>query len=528
MFNLFFLVSLLFTGVLKESFRIADAEQKHHQVYVRAAMASDGRFAIAWIDSLKLPVGYDLNLFIRFFDKDGKPLTDPYKISKLEDTNWIYHPFLDMDNEGNTVLVWGNNPSPSVHSNGFIRSQSFNPLGTPSGPARTLLDYTLGPYSIMSIDLANNGEFVLPFEDTKGETYGIWFQRFELDGTPKDSAVLAFDGDSFPLTDSTDMIILNYHSISLNDSGDVVVTVTETHLGSGIYDHMPRYQVFNRDDESILPWNPTGYRVNDSIAFARSGRAEPQWFDNDRFAVFWLDWAAVPAPAIPLLSRVFSSRGAVAHPICLLDWVDPRYATSSDAAGRFSIGISPDDRFAFTYDRAYKKSWNQFFHRATGFLGEIKNNEPSRTTATFEYDFPLGSDTATTGARAVVFPAVAASDDRILWVYSRFNSDTIFEAWATVTDWNMVGIAEHTETRDLSPLSVTSIGSTITLSYSNCPNGFSASVYDATGRRVDELRSSQTHGTIQWGGGRGCYWPGVYFIVPQVEKASPSKVVLVR
>jgi hypothetical protein len=77
----------------------------------------------------------------------------------------------------------------------------------------------------------------------------------------------------------------------------------------------------------------------------------------------------------------------------------------------------------------------------------------------------------------------------------------------------------------------TSIGSTVTLYYSNCPNGFSASVYDASGRRIDELQSSQSQGTIEWGGGHGCYGcygPGVYFIVPKGEKAKPSKVVLIR
>ena len=75
------------------------------------------------------------------------------------------------------------------------------------------------------------------------------------------------------------------------------------------------------------------------------------------------------------------------------------------------------------------------------------------------------------------------------------------------------------------------IGSEITLRYSNCPNGFAASVFDASGRKVAELHSSQTQGTIQWGGGgggRGCYGAGVYFIVADKGSRQVSKVVLVK
>ena len=79
-----------------------------------------------------------------------------------------------------------------------------------------------------------------------------------------------------------------------------------------------------------------------------------------------------------------------------------------------------------------------------------------------------------------------------------------------------------------------SLGREVTLRYSNFPHGFHACIYDASGRRVDELHSSQTHGTIQWGGGRGCYGcygcygPGVYFIVADRGSRQVEKVVLVK
>ncbi len=70
-----------------------------------------------------------------------------------------------------------------------------------------------------------------------------------------------------------------------------------------------------------------------------------------------------------------------------------------------------------------------------------------------------------------------------------------------------------------------SIGSTITLRYSNCADGFRASVYDASGREIDEIESSSTSGTLEWG---ECYGPGMYFILAEGSNRSPTKVVLVR
>lgn len=72
---------------------------------------------------------------------------------------------------------------------------------------------------------------------------------------------------------------------------------------------------------------------------------------------------------------------------------------------------------------------------------------------------------------------------------------------------------------------VTSVGSQIVLQYSDCPEGFHASVFDATGRKVDVLQSSAPSGTITWGEDHN---PGVYFIVPSEGKASVQKVILIK
>jgi len=112
MLSISLLALTLWSGILVEPFRIADAEPRHHQGCLRAAMAPDGHFAIAWLDSLRVdyPPFCELKLFVRFFDPDGSPLTDAYKITRAADTNLIGGSHLDMDLRGNTVLLWTEYP----------------------------------------------------------------------------------------------------------------------------------------------------------------------------------------------------------------------------------------------------------------------------------------------------------------------------------------------------------------------------------------------------------------------------------
>ncbi|MEA3311948.1 MAG: T9SS type A sorting domain-containing protein [candidate division WOR-3 bacterium] len=436
--NLLFILMplLLQSGIIKEPFRIAESEPKHHQVSLRAAMAPDGYFAILWRDSLPINNHHnsELELFVRFFDRDGDPLGDAYKIAKLTDTTtWVYHPCLAMDSAGNAILLWVDNKTTSDKNLSNIRFQRFAPDGSSVGFAQTLVPQTwlAGPRPI-GLGLANNGEFAVTWAKVVGRE--IWVQRFNREGYPKNRAFLAHDD----LSDTGDFSF-NYPQVALNDAGDLVVTWLEV----GRY---PRFQVFDAADESILPWEPMGYLVNEDSS---SGcRVEPYWLDNDRFVLFWID------KAWPwyLVGRVFADRGLTRYPICRLvhdslgcTWVDP--------AGPFAVAMSSDERFAETHTRSYvdrpdtsdpsKKRW---WDHGAGILGYIQDNEPIRRTTLFEYTPPWGADTVNSliNNRPHVQPsAVGACDDRIVWVYSRLNTDTIFEAYALITDWDMgVGVAE--------------------------------------------------------------------------------------
>ncbi len=71
---------------------------------------------------------------------------------------------------------------------------------------------------------------------------------------------------------------------------------------------------------------------------------------------------------------------------------------------------------------------------------------------------------------------------------------------------------------------LTSVGSQIILRYSDCPQGFHAEVFDATGRKVDEIKSPAQNGVLTWGEKHS---PGVYFFrFVEGRKELVQKVVL--
>ncbi|MEA3312348.1 MAG: hypothetical protein U9Q76_09055 [candidate division WOR-3 bacterium] len=518
MLSISLLALALCGGVLVEPFRIAEAEPDHHQGCLRAAMASDGHFAVAWVDHLVVdyPPFRESELFVRFFDRDGNPLTDPYKITKAADTNQIDSPHLDMDSQGNAVLVWIEYGWMEPND-GFLRLQLFDTSGS------ALDSYQIDPQGEISISnrsvavsLNDQGEFAIAWA-WDAET--ICARRYSFDGGPQGNPIRVHD-------DLPDGVSSNYPGAALNDAGDLVVTWHEFRLPPNATSY-PRFQVFDAQDEPILGWEPRGHLVNEDSSGGH--RVESYWLDNDRFVMFWKDPSAYPI----IVGRVFSDRGLTRHPIRGLIWRDSLWLAHGGSEGWYSTAVAPNDSFAYTHIRTHSDypdtsdpSKKRYWDHGGGILGYIQDNEPIRRTTLFEYTPPWGADTVNCWGHTQP-PAVACCDDRIVWVYSRFNTDTIFEAFVMITDWDMgVGVVEQPIVEKPPNWEViTSIGSQIVLRYQDRPDGFRASIFDATGRKVDEIHATGASGMITWG---RCYGPGVYFIVLSGGKSSAQKVVLIK
>ncbi len=108
-------------------------------------------------------------------------------------------------------------------------------------------------------------------------------------------------------------------------------------------------------------------------------------------------------------------------------------------------------------------------------------------------------------------------------------SDGDPDLWLIKTDANgdTLAVVEEpiVETSDWEV--VTFVGSQIVLHYTNRPEGFHASVFDAIGRKVDELHSDGVSGTITWGESMSS---GVYFIrsTDEFSGNNTARVVIIH
>lgn len=91
----------------------------------------------------------------------------------------------------------------------------------------------------------------------------------------------------------------------------------------------------------------------------------------------------------------------------------------------------------------------------------------------------------------------------------------------------LLGVVEQPISKETEDWQViTPIGSKVAIRYTNAPQGFQASVFDVSGRKVADIHSSSSAGVLTWGEG---FTPAVYFIrVENLNQLTTAKIVIVH
>jgi hypothetical protein len=506
MFLLSVLSSILFQGFSVEPFRVGDAEPGHNQTGICSAIASDGRFAVAWHDdNTTVPPAFAGDVYVRFFEIAGSPLTPPIKIDK-DSAIYTTYPCLGIDTLGNAILIYEER-----YADYFtVKLQLFDRNGIPKGPANSVVQVnSLSAYKPLSLSVNKKGEFVVAWATDFLSTYShIWLRRYSSDGTPSGEPFLAHDS-------TTDTTHFQYPAVALNEEGDIAIawSVFKT------YDSL-RLQVIDSLNQPILPWEPMGRIV---LEESEKARPEIHWLDNDRFIIF----SNAKYPVGGLNGTVFNDKGFTEHESAIL--FDDSIYTPSGPEGHYSTTFC-NERFAVNFNRLhYDESTapSRYWAHQGAVVGDIVNDKPMTAQGPFEYSSPLEGDTANYwNGGAVYHVTVSANENNLVWAYSRVEPDSTVKAYVTISDWNITGIDERSLKEAKGGFEVLKgIGCEAVLRYEGFPAGFRATVFDATGRKVDEISTPNQSGVLFWGPRQN---RGIYFIVPQDSKSRPTKIVLIR
>jgi hypothetical protein len=475
--------TVLPTGMLGTQLRVCDDEPGVHPEWNEPVLASDGEFFVHW----KKSIGFygESAAYLQHFDAGGNPDAQEWGAGSLR---WAY-PTLGLD--GKTYLSYFTTDEENLHT---IWVQRFNRDGTPDGAPLQMGESEAQTCYSTAVAVGDDGRGVVVWEEavTPWDVW-LWGQRFSSSGTKLGQP---FQIDSF------------YSRRALRvfkfEDGGFVIASNQTKNGV--------YMCYLFDSDGNLEKGPF---MIDGVSRTIQGNKSFSCNGKDRFVATCM---AIDPDTIYV--QVYDRDGNRVGETYAI--VPPYYDENTSKMIYLmgyepSVSMAPDGRFVVT--------WKELDGLGNlNLLGQLFSRDGEPISAPFQVN---DADQWPYSFQISGWRGVSAQNDRILFTWLENRRHRGWDVMAKVTDWDFPGVEEQPIVRDASDWEVlTSIGQRIVLKYEDRPEGFSASVFDAAGRKVDEIRAAGSSGTITWGSG---YGSGVYFIrIPFEDSSVTQKVILIR
>ena len=223
-----------------------------------------GNFVVVWEDARE----NFLEIYAQLFDSSGNPNGGNFKVNCTGLSNNTT-PCCYMSQEGNLVVVWSSTEGNTKN----IYGRLFSSEGEPSDTCFKINDDTLSVNHLSpAVAMDSSGGFVVAWQDGRDERDRIYLQRFATGGTKIDTNFAVYSDRPDPVQYNVDL--------DLNLRGDFVVTWTEPYLSSTT--------IFaQRYDSSGFPVD-TNIMVVDELSAAPEN-PEVKLTDDGYFVVVWTD-----------------------------------------------------------------------------------------------------------------------------------------------------------------------------------------------------------------------------------------------
>jgi len=185
------------------------------QSYPAIATTVSGKFIIAWIDERNGNYN-NSDIYVQMYDSSGMPRNSNFKVIGDAETSIRRHIAIAINNLNYFVITWDD----QNFRNGWyydIYAQRYDSSGTPLGLNFRVNDDTGSAWrSYPSISMNGSGNFVITWYDYRNDNYDIYAQRYYSSGTPI--------GSNFEVNDDVGTASQYYPAIAMDSSGNFVIT----------------------------------------------------------------------------------------------------------------------------------------------------------------------------------------------------------------------------------------------------------------------------------------------------------------
>jgi len=156
-----------------------NADTQSSQRAPALAMASDGRFVVAWRSNLD----GSLEIRARRFDPSGTPASDELPVNTTRVGDQVA-PTVAISPDGTFVIAWEN----AFDNNYDIRARPFDSQGTPKTDEFTVQPSSGAPQFAPTLAMANNGHFLIAWQTFKAGHLDLQARPFTANATPLSEA----------------------------------------------------------------------------------------------------------------------------------------------------------------------------------------------------------------------------------------------------------------------------------------------------------------------------------------------------
>jgi hypothetical protein len=254
-------------------FRVNEVHKSTNAAWVnpRVAMNDSGYFVVTWVGFHESELPIDGDIYAQRYDPTGLPLGSNFKVND-DGVNSVDNrgSSVTINTSGDFVIVWHDDRNTSND----IYAQMYLSNGIPVGPNFLVNDDEGNTYQAdPSVTSDGAGNFTITWRDGRNENNDIYFQMYDISGTPI--------GANFAANDDTLDASQIYPDIAMDLSGNFAVTWQDNRNGNN--------EMYARRFNSLGTPLGSDFKVSDAAGDSSQYYPVIDMDDSGSFIIAWYD-----------------------------------------------------------------------------------------------------------------------------------------------------------------------------------------------------------------------------------------------